>query len=84
MTDVKLATHHDYNDGAMPEREEQAAGDWKLSEADESPGRVVDGADLGLNKEEPGVNPSITKYSTYRYEHRDRREREKIQHTHIT
>jgi len=38
---------HDYYDGAMPEREEEAAGDRKLSEADESPSRVVDGADLG-------------------------------------
>lgn len=47
VTDVKFTTHHDYYDGAMPEREEEAAGDWKLSEADESPGRVVDGADLG-------------------------------------
>jgi hypothetical protein len=49
VTDVKFttSTHHDYYDGAMPEREEEAAGDRKLSEADESPGRVVDGADLG-------------------------------------
>lgn len=50
MTDVKLATHHDYYDGTMPEREEQAAGNWKLSKANESPGRIVDGADLGSTR----------------------------------
>lgn len=47
MTDVKLTTHHDYYDGAMSEREEQATGNRKLSEADETPGRVVDGAGSG-------------------------------------
>jgi len=34
---------YDYHDGAMPEREEQAAGDGKLPEANESSGCVVDG-----------------------------------------
>ena len=41
--DVNSATYYGYHDGAMPEREEQAASDWKLSEADESSSCVVDG-----------------------------------------
>ncbi len=42
---MKFITYHGYYDGTMPEREEQATGDWKLTEADESSSRVVDGAD---------------------------------------
>jgi hypothetical protein len=45
----------------MPEREEETTGDWKLSEANEPPGRIVDGADLGSTMKEPGVNSWTTK-----------------------
>lgn len=37
------STHYSYYDGAVPEGEEQAASDWKLSEADKPSSRVVDG-----------------------------------------
>jgi len=49
---MKFITHYGYYDGTMPEREEQATGDWKLSEADESSSRVVDGADRSSTPEE--------------------------------
>ena len=41
--DVNFATYYSYDDRAVSEREEQAASDWKLSEADKSSGCVVDG-----------------------------------------
>lgn len=44
------ATHNHYYDGAMPKGEEQATSDWKLSEADESSGCVVDGTVRKLNR----------------------------------
>jgi hypothetical protein len=44
VRDVNFATHYGYDDGAMSKRKEQAASDWKLTEADESSGCVVDGA----------------------------------------
>jgi hypothetical protein len=43
VIDASFATHYSYYNSAMSEREEQAACDWKLSEADESSGCVVDG-----------------------------------------
>ena len=39
------ATHHDDHDGAVPEGEEQAAGDGKLAEVDEASRRVINRAE---------------------------------------
>lgn len=61
---VNSVTHYDYYNGAVPEREEQAAGDWKLSEADKPPSRVVDSTVQKFNTKGPSARASTTKYST--------------------
>lgn len=42
MTIIDVATYYGYYDGAVPEREEQAASDRKLSKADKTSSCVVD------------------------------------------
>jgi hypothetical protein len=59
---VNFTTHYCYDDGAMAEREEQATGDWKLSEANESSSRVVDGTNYcSTFEKEAGTSVSTAK-----------------------
>lgn len=60
-----IDSHYCYHNGAMAEREEQTAGDWKLSETDESSGCIVDGTAQSLTfKEKIGATTSAIRYQT--------------------